>query len=129
MASSFPQLDAPPPQPPGVTGQMGAGASPYAGASAALQKPQGDQGGTNPRGALVTMSDAIKKVLDQMAKMENGFSPFADRIRSLLDAGVGSVMSSGPPGSSPDESKPQVMSPSQKPGEMGAAAPGPGFPG
>ena len=74
MASSMPQLDAPPPQPPDVLNQMGA--SPYAGVSSMLaQKNGGEQGGApgapNPKGALVAQADAIKKVLDQMAKKES----------------------------------------------------------
>jgi len=127
---SSPMLDQAPPQPPDVTGQQGQ--SPFAGVGSMLQKQgqgapgAGPPGQPNPRGALVTMSDAIKKVLDQMAKMESGFSPFADRIRSLLDAGVGSVMSGGPPGSGSQASQPSVMSPSQRPEQPGDSG---GFPG
>jgi hypothetical protein len=127
---SSPMLDQAPPQPPDVTGQQGA--SPFAGVGSMLQKQgqgspgDGPPGQPNPRGALVTMSDAIKKVLDQMAKMESGFSPFADRIRSLLDAGVGSIMSGGPPGSSSQGSAPAVMSPSQRPDQPGTSGSFPG---
>jgi hypothetical protein len=129
---SSPMLDAAPPQPPDVSGQQGQ--SPFSGVGAMLQKQGqggpgaggGAPGGVNPRGALVTMSDAIKKVLDQMAKMESGFSPFADRIRSLLDAGVGSVMSGGPPGSGSQSNAPSVMSPSQRPENPGGSGSFPG---
>jgi hypothetical protein len=124
-------LDQAPPQPPDVTGQQGQ--SPFSGVGAMLQKQGqggpgagGPPGQPNPRGALVTMSDAIKKVLDQMAKMESGFSPFADRIRSLLDAGVGTVMSGGPPGSGSQSNAPSVMSPSQRPEQPGDSGSFPG---
>ena len=131
---SSPMLDQAPPQPPDVTGQQGA--SPFAGVGSMLQKQgqgspgDGPPGQPNPRGALVTMSDAIKKVLDQMAKMESGFGPFSDRIKSLLDAGLGVVMSAGPqPGASAGQ-PPSIQGPaSNRPGEMGARAPGAGFPG
>jgi hypothetical protein len=128
MASS-PSLDAPPPQPPDVTSQQGGGgSSPFSGIGSMLQKKQDDQQGpANPRGSLITMKDAISKVLDQMSKMEPNFSPYADRINSLLDAGVGAVVSGGPPGSQSQQS--QVMSPSQRPGDNSAQAPGAGFPG
>jgi hypothetical protein len=135
MASSMPQLDAPPPQPPDVSSQMGAGA-PFAGVSSMLQQ-KGDQGGggANPKGALQAQAEACKKVVDQMAKMEPGFGPFADRIKSLLDAGIGVISSAGPqPGSSGDQGAPGMAGAppgggSNAPGPMGAQAPGSGFPG
>jgi hypothetical protein len=123
--SSMPALDQTPPAPPDVSSQMGG--SPFSGVSAMMQQKsagQQDDGQVNPKGSLITMSEAIKKVVDQMAKMEPSFAPFGDRIRSLLDAGVGAATS----GSAPDQ-KPPVMSPSQRPGEQGASAPGQGFPG
>ncbi len=132
MASSFPNLDQPPPQPPDVAGPMGAGpGAPYGGVSSMLaQKQGGAEGGgppsqVNPKGALIAQSEAIKKVLDGMAKAEPGFGPFADRIRSLLDAGIGSVVSAGgQPGAS--GGKPPQM---QGPASMRPEAPGGSFPG
>ena|ERR1700722_7440697 len=132
MASSMPQLDQSPPQPPGVMSQMGA-PDPYSGVSQMLAQknaPQGG-GGANPKGALAAQAEAIKKVLDQMAKMETGFGPFADRIKSLLDAGIGTAMSGGPQPNSSAGQPPSVQGPvaSNRPGDQGAAAPGAGFPG
>src|ERR1700683_250557 len=100
---SAPTLSQPPPQPPNVTGQQGQ--SPYAGSAAMMQSKlqQGQGGEVNPRGALLQMGDGIKKVLDQMAKMESAFAPFADRIRSLIDAGIGAINSGGPPGTQPKD--------------------------
>jgi hypothetical protein len=133
MASSGMSLDMPPPQPPDVTSQMGA--SPFSGVSSMLQQKAGQGGeqggGANPKGALLAQSEAVKKVVDQMAKMEPGFAPFADRIRSLLDAGVGAVTSGGSPqpGSSA-EMPPKFQGPAtMRPGEQGANASGQGFPG
>jgi len=127
--ASIPTLDAPPPQPPDVTAQQGS--SPFSGVSSMLGQKSEQQnaaaGPPNPRGALITMKDAIGKVLDQMSKMESSFSPFADRIKALLDAGVGSVISGGPPGTQQEPQK--IMSPSQRPGDMGSNAIGAGFPG
>lgn len=119
MSSSMPTLDQTPPPPPDVAGQTGA--SPYAGMGAMMQKkdqgPDGG-GGAHPQGALIAQGEAVKKVIDQMAKMESGFGPFADRIKSLIDAGVGSVTSGG------SDSNPPGGAPSGP-----AAPPGPGFPG
>src|SRR5271168_4288818 len=100
MASSMPTLDQTPPVPPDISGQMGQ--SPYAGVSSMMQQQQQGAGGgqAHPQGALVAQSEAVKKVIDQMAKMEPGFGQFADRIKSLLDAGLGVVISGGPPGQS-----------------------------
>jgi hypothetical protein len=125
--ASVPTLDQPPTQPPDVTGQQGQ--SPYSGMSSMLQdklggQQQGGPGQVNPKGALLNMSEAVKKVLDQMAKMESGFGPFADRIRALLDAGIGAINAGGPGGA---QNPGQISGPaSAKPdqGDNGAAFPG-----
>ena len=123
MASSMPTLDQTPPVPPEVGAQMGQ--SPYGGVSAMMQqKAQGGGDQAHPQGSLIAQSDAVKKVIDQMARMEPGFGPFADRIKSLLDAGMGAVVSGGPPGQTQAQ-KPSIMGPnSMKPGP-----PQSGFPG
>lgn len=125
MASSMPSLDQTPPQPPDITAQQGQ--SPYSGVSSMMQQQQGQQqgGAPDPKGALVAQSDAVKKVVDQMAKMEPAFAPFADRIKSLLDAGLGAAISGGGPGGSSQQSQPPVMGPNS----MRPSAPGSGFPG
>lgn len=127
MASSMPTLDQTPPVPPDVSGQMGQ--SPYAGVAGMMQqKTQQDGGGgdqAHPQGALVAQSEAVKKVIDQMSKMEPGFGPFADRIKSLLDAGLGAVISGGSPGQSEPPQAGGMMGPnSMKPGPPGAGFPG-----
>ena len=126
MASSMPTLDQTPPVPPELSGQMGQ--SPYAGVSSMMKDQAQQQGGggaqAHPQGALIAQSEAVKKVIDQMAKMEPGFGPFADRIKSILDAGLGVVVSGGPPGQSAAE-KPSIMGPNS----MKATPPGSGFPG
>lgn len=126
MASSgMPSLDQTPPSPPELSGQQGQ--SPYAGVSSMMQKQQqpGGGGAPQPQGALVAQAEAVKKVIDQMAKMESGFGPFADRIKSLLDAGLGAVMSNG--GGSGAQSPGGSAGP-MGPDSMKPPAPG-GFPG
>jgi hypothetical protein len=82
----------------------------------------GGGGGAQPQGALMAQSEAVKKVIDQMSKMEPSFGPFADRIKSLLDAGLGAVMSAGGPGAG----QPPAI---QGPNSMKPEPPGSGFPG
>ena len=130
---SVPTLDQTPPSPPDVSGQQGQ--SPFAGVGQMLQQKQGGggppgaggpPGGVNPKGALLEMKNAVMKVIDQMVKMEDSGAPFADKIRALMDAWVGSVMSGdkGPAG----QGQQPVQSPSQRP-DQGQPGMGAGFPG
>ncbi len=102
----FPQLDQPPAQPPGVTGQMGSTAQ--VGLmlgnrfrQAAAPQPGGPPselgGGIHPSGALMAQADAVKKVLRQMARQSESFAPFAERAVAAIEAGLGDAIAEGRP--------------------------------
>lgn len=121
-AFSGTRLDSPPPPPPDVSGQTGA--SPFAGMSQMIgdklgKKPGEDSGGqAHPQGAVLAMFEAVKKAAEQMAKISDGMKPFVDRAMSILEQGVGEVVSKGGrPGS------PGPESPEQKPGGDASARP------
>lgn len=120
MATSPIRLDQPPPQPADVTAQSG---SPNAGIAAMLaqkasqsQGPPGDlssPSAANPQGALIAQYQAVKKVVEQMARMDENFAPFARRAMAILEAGLGTSISQGkpgistpPPGQEPSSNRP-----------------------
>jgi hypothetical protein len=58
-------------------------------------KSMGDKG-ANPQGALMMQMEAVEKVLNNMARMNDKMKPYADRAMSVLKAGMSEV--SGPSG-------------------------------
>jgi hypothetical protein len=94
-------------------------------------KKGGGEGGppsqTHPQGAVLAMLEAIKKAAQQMAKIDEGMAPYVNRALSILEQGVGEVISKKKPGAgdSPEGS------PMEMPGGGDSKAPseGGGFPG
>ena len=130
-------MDQPPPSSPDVTGQQGA--SPFSGMSSMLgdklqKKEGGEEGpisGTHPQGAILAMVEAMKKAGQQLAKIEPDMGPFVNRALSILEQGVGEVVSKKKPGAgSPESAGASPMD--MPPGGGGSKAPsegGGGFPG
>lgn len=98
MASLPMGIGAAPPQPPEITGQMGAGQNPGLSSVANRQQQAGpgmEQGqSANPHGALFAQANAIKTVLEQMAGDEPGFAPFARAAVAAITNGVSAVSAS-----------------------------------
>ena len=112
MASPGLRLDQPPVQPPAVTAQLNAGAaSPmYQSMAASLRKRlAGGAGGSeetpepteNPQGELLAQAEAIRKVVEQMSKMNSNFAPWGDRILEYLSNGLNAALKQGQPGVTP----------------------------
>jgi len=110
---SFPaRLDQPPPQPPEVSGQQGA----LGGISSMLQekfgqRPPGEAAPpseVHPQGAMLAQFEAVKKVLTQMARMNEGYMPFVNRAIAILQAGLGEVISKGRAGPGVGEPPPEA---------------------
>ena len=115
-----PELGATPALPPETAGQMGAGGSPkppFAGVTSMMGKQQ--EGGASPTGALKSGLDAIKKVVENLAKMSKAGAPFASRISQMCDAWQAEEAKSGSPGGA-STADPKQMS--ARPPEDGAAA-------
>lgn len=60
----------------------------------------------NPQDAMLAQAEAIKKVLDQMAKMNERFAPFANRMVEVMQAGLSEALAAegtaaAPPGPPP----------------------------
>lgn len=96
-------LDETPGLPPDVSSQMGSGADkpPFSGVGSmmAKQKPGGSGGGdVSPTGAIQSASEAVEKVIDNMATMSEAFKPFANRIKQFLQAGVAEAVKAGQTG-------------------------------
>jgi hypothetical protein len=94
-----PGLDMPPMPDPSITSQQGTpqAAPPGRGLGAiAAQRPGGQPapGAPDPHGAVTTQVEAIKKVLEEMAKTEPMMAPFAARATAVLDSGLSAVRSS-----------------------------------
>lgn len=122
MGSPGLNLDAPPPQPPGLTSQTGGGDKPP-GAAVLGGAPSGAGGvdgamAMNPQGALLAQKAAVEKVLNQMAQMSPGFAPFAKRALDTIDAGINAAQKGGGPSSGNGSSM-------QPPADAGAGS----FPG
>lgn len=95
MATLPMAIGAAPPQPPDVTGQMGAGPNPGLGSIAARQQAAGAPGqpgaAVNPHGAIFAQANAVKTVLEQMAGDEPVFAPFARAAVAAITNGVSAV--------------------------------------
>jgi acetylglutamate kinase len=58
----------------------------------------------HPQGAMLALLETLKKAANQLAKMDEGMAPFVNRALSILEQGVGEVISKkGAPGASPKE--------------------------
>jgi hypothetical protein len=127
-------LSGPPPQPPEVTGQQGGGMS---GLSEMLankmgkkEGPPGDMdsvAGVHPQGAMLALLDTIKKAANQLARMDEGMAPFVNRATSILEQGVGDVISKKKPaagGSSEPGSEGPGISAKPAQGESSKGFPG-----
>jgi hypothetical protein len=98
------RLDSPPAQPPEVTAQMGAGGggeSQYGKMAAALRARMSGSPGAgsvadtaraNPQGAMMTMAEGLKKLVNQMSQTNQGFAPYGSRILEILDAGMSAAL-------------------------------------
>lgn len=94
-------MDRPPLPSPDVQAQMGVPEQPPPAAGLSAVRPgglgpmgrPGGGGAPNPHGFLMAQVDAVNKVLDQMAKAEPGFAPFAQRARAILESGMSAVSS------------------------------------
>lgn len=112
------QLDAPPTQPPEVSGQMGKpSAPPFAGVGqqiASQNEPSGN-------GAVVAAWQACEKVLNNISKMSPPMAPYVQRAVSVMKAGLEN-MAGGSPAGSPEKppAGPEPGAPSKQ------AAPFPG---
>lgn len=132
MGTSPLRLDSPPPQPPDVSSQTG---GPFGGVAQMMgqQKPQpgappGDlASGVHPQGALLAQFQAVKKVIEQMSKLDDKMAPFATRALAILQTGVEAAVGGGPPGAAagqPPISGPGVQSNKPAEGEAGRGFPG-----
>lgn len=82
-----------PPPPPDMTAQMGIGPGLQA-AAGRVQQPASP----NPHAAILAQADAVKAVLEQMAKLESVFAPFARQAIAAITSGVSAVSSAPPMG-------------------------------
>jgi hypothetical protein len=100
-------LTSPPPQPEDVTRQQG-----LSGISSMLAKKLGNKEGSpedmesassvHPQGAILALLETIKKATNQLSKMDPGMAPFVNRGMSIIEQGVGEVISKKKPSASPD---------------------------
>lgn len=99
-----PTLDAAPPLPDNVRGQMGpadpAGAG-MAGAGEMLKKTTAFGGAPNAQGALRAQADAVKAVVQKMADSASAGKTFFSRAMQLIDQGMAAEAQGGP-GSPPN---------------------------
>jgi hypothetical protein len=120
-------LDRPPVQPPNVMGQMGVPAEPAAQLGEqirqAQQGMQPSQDRANPQGFMLMRAQAIVAVLDEMARASELFAPFANRMKQILDMGVGESLAGGPAAVPRERNLTGSAAPSE---QMG---PPPNFPG
>ncbi len=123
MASPV-MLDTPPAQPPAIqAGGPAGGGPPTAGIGNMLadKAKQGMEG----KGMIVTMYEAVKKVLQRMSDMSPEFAPFAARMMAVGDSGL-EQMSQGKGGVQSESPATPSPTAASAPGGVG---PGGGFPG
>jgi hypothetical protein len=98
MAMDAVRLDQPPAQPPQVSSQMGAGAeNPMQGIGQMLEKKEGpadfaSMAKTHPQGALITRVEAVQKVLNETARMDQTMAPYCQRAIEILRSGLGEAL-------------------------------------
>jgi hypothetical protein len=96
-------LDRPPIPPPEVTGQMGmppTQPSPEAGLASMMPQGGGQQA-VNPNGELIAQTEAIKRVLEQIVRLNQTMAPFAQKCMEILDTGLSAVSQSPPTNDNP----------------------------
>lgn len=112
-------LDRPPMPPPEVTGQMGmAPSSPPAEPGLASMMPPGQAGqpgAVDPNGELVAQIEAVKRVLEQIVRLNPIMAPFAQKCITILDTGLSAVSTSPPSGQSPGGGIQAIMAAKQAP--------------
>jgi hypothetical protein len=82
-------LGAVPPPGEDIQSQQGLGSISQQGGGAGMQMPQAP----DPNGETVSKVEAIKKVLESIARSEPMMAPFASRATAILDSGVAAVRS------------------------------------
>lgn len=92
-------LDRPPMPPPEITGQMGMPPSqpPQEAGLASMMPPQGQgpqPGAVNPNGEVVAQTEAVKRVLEQIVRLNPVMAPFAQKCITILDTGLSAVSQS-----------------------------------
>ena len=108
-------IEATPPPPPDVAGQMGA--APTMGSIGAQQGGQ-----LNPKGAIVDLWGTIKKALEKLQGMDPKLQTYVGRAVSIIESGVAEASGTG--------GTPQQAAPYQGPGPEAAKPPeGAAFPG
>jgi hypothetical protein len=134
MSSSPLRLDNPPPQPPDVAAQQG---GPFAGVAGMMgqQKPQPPGGppgdlasGVHPQGALLAQFQAVKKVIEQMSKLDDKMAPFATRALAILQTGVEAAVGGGA-GAAASAGQPPISGPGIQSNKAAEGEAGKGFPG
>ena len=98
-------LDRPPMPPPEIAAQMGqqpTGPATEPGL-ASMMPPGGapQQGAVDPNGELVAQTEAVKRVLEQIVRLNPIMAPFAQKCITILDTGLSAVSTSPPSGDSP----------------------------
>src|SRR6185437_8748863 len=88
----------PPPPPPEAAGQMGQ-KMPFAGVGQLM-----NQQAANPNAQTSAAFEAVKKVLDNMAKQSPKMAPYCKRAIDILQSGVEQVMGGG----AGDSAKPET---------------------
>lgn len=110
-------LDRPPMPPPEVTGQMGMEPSqpPAEPGLASMMPPGGQQGAVDPNGELVAQTEAVKRVLEQIVRLNPIMAPFAQKCITILDTGLSAVSTSPPSATSPGGGIQAMMAAKQAP--------------
>jgi hypothetical protein len=125
-------LGSPPPPPPDVSGQQGG--NPMQGVASAMAnklgkkegppEEMGDMSSVHPQGAMLALLDTLKKAANQLSRMDEGMAPFVNRALSILEQGVGQVISKKSAGPSPEGGKGEEMSARPPQGEANKGFPG-----
>ena len=112
-------LDRPPMPPPDVTGQMGMPPTnpPTEPGLAGMMPPQGQPqpGAVNPNGELVAQTEAVKRVLEQIVRLNPVMAPFAQKCISILDTGLSAVSQSSPTSQNPGGGIQAILNAKQTP--------------
>lgn len=89
-------MDRPPMPPPDVTGQMGIPPTQPSSEPglASMMPQQGEQQSVNPNGELMAQTEAVKRVLEQMVRLNPTMAPFAQKCITILDTGLAAVSQS-----------------------------------
>ena len=98
----IPQLDGPPPSPPGVQAGAPTGAASFEGLS-----PQTGADVTGPLQVVqltLQTAQAVAQGLDILGKINPAFSGMSAQMQSMLREGVRSALQQGAPGSEPTQS-------------------------